>query len=121
MKNNDSTNPGPTPPGPVAQRIEEKLADAFALDHLEVINESSGHNVPAGSESHFKVVLVADVFAEMSRIARHRAVHEVLSDEMAGSVHALAIHAYGLQQWRERFGDVPLSPPCLGGKAAENG
>ena len=46
--------------GPVKLKIEEKLVAELNLDHIEVLNESSNHNVPAGSESHFKVVLVAD-------------------------------------------------------------
>jgi BolA protein len=39
--------------------IIKKLDGAFSPDHLEVINESASHNVPEGSESHFKVVLVS--------------------------------------------------------------
>lgn len=95
--------------------LELKLAEHFNLEHLQVDNESSNHNVPAGSESHFKLVLVATQFEGMSRVARHRAVHELLAAELAGPIHALAIHIFTPDQWRERFGDAPLSPPCLGG------
>ena len=28
----------------------------------QLLNESSGHNVPAGSETHFKVLVVSDSF-----------------------------------------------------------
>jgi BolA protein len=31
------------------------------------------------------------VFAGMSRVDRHRAVNQLLAEELAGSVHALAI------------------------------
>lgn len=44
----------------VQTRIEDKLGTNLDLKHLEVINESGNHNVPPGSESHFKVVLVRD-------------------------------------------------------------
>lgn len=101
------------------ENIIAKLSDAFAPAHLEVVNESGGHNVPPGSETHFKVVIVCDAFEGESRIARHRAVHEVLAGELAGGVHALALHAFTADEWRKRYGDVPMSPPCLGGKAAE--
>lgn len=100
--------------------IEQKLADRFDLAHLEVINESGGHNVPPGSESHFKVVLVAPEFAGQRLLARHRLVNETLAEELAGSVHALAIHTYTEEEWRARFGAAPLSPPCLGGKTRED-
>lgn len=101
--------------GPVQNILEAKLAEHFDLQHLQVENESSNHNVPAGSESHFKLVLVGEGFASMSRVARHRSVHELLAAELAGPIHALAIHIFSPEQWRERFGDAPLSPPCLGG------
>jgi len=97
--------------------IFEKLDKRFELQHLEVLNESSGHNVPAGSETHFKVVLVAEEFGGQRLLARHRAVNEVLADELAGGVHALALHTYTVQEWQERFGAAPLSPPCMGAKS----
>lgn len=99
----------------VAQEIERKLADGLDLAHLEVVNESGNHNVPPGSETHFKVVAVADEFAGQRLLARHRRIHELLAAELAGAVHALSIHAYTGEEWRRRFGAAPLSPPCLGG------
>lgn len=106
--------------GIIKQTIERKLAEAFVPLHLEVVNESGNHNVPAGSETHFKVVVVADGFANQRLIARHRAVNTVLASELAGGVHALAVHTYTEPEWRARFGSAPLSPPCLGGKAGED-
>ncbi len=100
--------------------ISEKLDRRFSLRHLEVVNESGGHNVPLGSETHFKVVLVSDEFAGQRPIARHRAVNEALAEELAGGVHALALHTYTADEWQSRFGSAPMSPPCLGGKQAEN-
>ena len=95
--------------------ITDKLSERFDLMHLEVINESGSHNVPQGSETHFKVVLVCGEFSGQRPLARHRAVHETLAGELSGGVHALAVHTYTEQEWRKRFGDAPLSPPCLGG------
>ena len=103
----------------VQDRIETKLVESFDLKHLEVVNESNQHNVPPGSESHFKVVLVSDDFSEQRRIARHRSVNSLLAEELAGPVHALSIHAFTLEEWRERHGSAPLSPPCLGGSKAD--
>jgi BolA protein len=48
-------------------------------------------------------------------------VNEALAEELAGDVHALALHTYTPEEWQARFGDAPMSPPCLGGKAAEGG
>lgn len=102
------------------QNIINKLSSGFELLHLDVVNESGNHNVAAGSETHFKVVLVSDDFGRQSRLARHRAVHEVLADELSGGVHALAVHTYTAEEWHKRFGDAPMSPDCRGGKSAED-
>ena len=103
----------------VQQTIESRLAEAFSPNHLEVINESQQHNVPPNSETHFKVVIVALDFDSKRKVARHQAVYAVLAEELAGPVHALALHTYTMAEWAERHGDVPLSPPCLGGSKSE--
>jgi BolA protein len=103
------------------QRIIDKLGYCFELQHLDVVNESANHNVAPGSETHFKVVLVSESFAGASRLARHRQVHAALAEELAGGVHALAVHTYTPEEWRARFGDAPMSPDCRGGMAREGG
>lgn len=101
--------------------INEKLDRRFDLQHLDVVNESGNHNVPPGSETHFKVVMVSTEFEGTRLIARHRVVNDTLAEELAGGVHALALHTYTPEEWQARFGDAPMSPPCLGGKAAQGG
>lgn len=99
----------------IQKRIETKLAGNLTLKHLEVINESNNHNVAPGSESHFKLVLVSEDFADVRLIQRHRRVNEILAEELAGSVHAMAMHTYTEAEWVAKHGKTPLSPPCLGG------
>ena len=103
----------------VQQEIETKLNSLEPL-HLEVINESDNHNVPDGSQSHFKVVIVTEQFNDTGRVGRHRMVNRLLEDELSGPVHALAIHAYTRNDWEDRFGKAPMSPPCAGGDGSKN-
>ncbi len=105
----------------VEKRIEERLLAAFEPVHLELENESHSHSVPANSETHFRVVLVSGAFTGKRAVARHQAVYAVLAEELAGPVHALALHTYDPEEWRARGGDTPASPPCLGGSKAEGG
>ncbi|MBS0054322.1 transcriptional regulator BolA [Yersinia sp. Marseille-Q3913] len=98
----------------IREQIEEKLKMAFEPDHLEVINESYRHNVPAGSESHFKIVIVSNKFQDQRFLSRHRAIYSALADELAGSVHALALHTYTLKEWAGLQDTVPDSPSCRG-------
>ena len=76
-------------------QMEAKLAAAFSPVHLEVIDESHQHVGHAGwregGETHFRVRMVADAFAGQSRVARQRAVNQCLREELATTVHALAM------------------------------
>lgn len=100
----------------VASDIEQKLRNAFEPLHLSVINESDSHNVPPGSESHFKVVIVAKAFNEERLIKRHRLVNNVLAEELAEKIHALALHTYTDSEWQQHYANnTPSSPNCLGG------
>lgn len=99
----------------VQKVIEEKLNTAFSPVFLKVENESHMHNVPAGSESHFKVQIVSDNFDNQMLINRHRAVNKALEEELAGKIHALSIHTFTKAEWQKRNGQVQESPPCQGG------
>ncbi len=103
----------------VQQTIESKLAAEFSPDLLDVVNESHMHSVPANSETHFKVVVVAASFSGMRKVARHQKVYAVLKEELAGPVHALALHTYTPEEWQERQAQAPASPECLGGSKRE--
>ncbi len=105
----------------VQATIEQKLAAAFQPAVLEVVNESGQHNVPAGSESHFKVVLVCKQFGAQRQVQRHQSVYKVLAEELAAGVHALALHTYSPEEWSERAQAAPVSPACLGGSKGETG
>ena len=105
--------------GPTQGTIEEKLQGAFEPVTLHVVNESYMHNVPEGSESHFKVVVVSEQLQGQRLLQRHRSIKKVLSDELAGAVHALSIEAYTPEEWIERDGEISASPKCLGGSKAD--
>ncbi len=83
----------------VSDAIRDKLTTAFAPSHLEVTDESARHAGHAGAartdggvgETHFHVRMVTAAFEGVSRVERQRRVHAALSDELAGSVHALSL------------------------------
>jgi len=97
----------------IKNTIESKL-QVLQPYFLEVINESHKHNVPKGSESHFKVIVVADVFQGKRLVARHRMVNTMLADELR-SIHALVLNTMTLEEWSDRNEAVNDSPLCLGG------
>ena len=79
----------------VRETLIEKLTTAFAPSHLEVIDESYLHAGHSGTrpegETHFRVKITSEAFIGQPRLARQRAVMNLLSEELAGPVHALAM------------------------------
>lgn len=77
--------------------ISRKLTEAFAPHSLKVEDESHRHEGHAGhrpgGQTHFRVYIVSDAFKGKTRLERHRMINGILSSELAGGVHALAIHA----------------------------
>ncbi|HEY4981846.1 MAG TPA: BolA family protein [Pseudolabrys sp.] len=80
-----------------ADLITKKLTEAFAPQSLTVEDISHQHEGHAGSrpggQTHYRVYIVSQAFKSKSRLERHRMINQALSDELAGGVHALAIHA----------------------------
>ena len=80
-----------------ADVMSQKLTEAFTPQSLNVIDEShlhAGHSgAREGGQTHYRVYIVSDAFKGKTRIQRHRMINLALATELAGSVHALAIHA----------------------------
>lgn len=91
--------------------IQKKL-DVLQPHIVDVINESHLHAGPA-TTSHFKLIVVSDQFDGLRPVARHQRVYGLLADELAGPIHALALHLYTPDEFQSA--QIPLSPNCLGG------
>ena len=103
----------------IQANIERKINQALTPEYLEVLNESHMHNVPEGSESHFKVTVVTAEFENKLLVARHRILNQLLKEELEGEVHALSLNTLTPAEWLEKNGEVRKSPPCLGGKSKQ--
>ncbi|GJQ74716.1 hypothetical protein Trydic_g21567 [Trypoxylus dichotomus] len=101
--------------GPVEESIRDKLTKSLNPNHINVINESYMHNVPEGSETHFKVLVVSEKFKDLPLIKRHRLINDILKDELQSGVHALSIMAKTPEQWEISDKIVESSPNCRGG------
>ncbi len=78
--------------------LETEIVEALqklSPTSLNVLNESALHAGHAGDdgsgESHWRIVISAPQLSDLSRIARHRAIHSALGEDIIGRVHALAI------------------------------
>lgn len=95
------------------QQIESKLQGGLPVSHLVIENESHMHAGPA-TDSHFKLVVVSEAFDSVRLVARHQMVYKLLADELAGPVHALALHLYTEAEWTAKGEVIPTSPKCKG-------
>lgn len=81
----------------ISDSIRTKLAEAFSPTRLEVVDDSARHAGHAGArpggESHFNVLIEAEAFAGLGKVARQRQVYGVLAELLAGPVHALSLKA----------------------------
>ena len=77
------------------EAIRAALSAEFHPSRLEVLNESHKHAGHAGDdgsgESHWHVTMRSTRLSGMSRIARHRAVHDALGPAIMGRLHALSL------------------------------
>lgn len=77
----------------LADEMREKLA-ALGPVRLLILDESESHRGHAGwregGETHFRIKMVAPVFAGMNRTARERLIHRTLGDLML-RIHALSV------------------------------
>lgn len=96
-------------------RIIALINDTLNPSHLHVENESHKHHVPAGSETHFKILVVSEIFQDVSRINRHRQLNTLLANELNTGLHALSLHLYTPQEWEQRNQETQSSPACRDG------
>ena len=76
--------------------FEIDLAKAFAIQKLDIVDEShmhAGHAGAATGGGHFKLTIIAPEFAGLTLIARHRAVYAALNRHIPKEIHALTISA----------------------------
>ncbi|MBV4412981.1 BolA family iron metabolism protein IbaG [Enterobacteriaceae bacterium YMB-R22] len=70
--------------------IQAVLMKALPLEEVHV----------SGDGSHFQVIAVGEMFAEMSRVKKQQAVYAPLMEFIADNrIHAVSIKTYTAQEW----------------------
>lgn len=76
-------------------RLRAKLESALSPLSLDIEDESARHAGHAGAreggETHFRIHIVSEHFAGLSRVERQRKVYAAVADELAERVHALSL------------------------------
>ena len=77
--------------------IRERLQAALEPEELVVEDEGHlhvGHEGARDGRGHFRVFVVAECFAGLSSLQRHRKIYQAMGELMTTDIHALAIDAY---------------------------
>jgi len=99
--------------GLIQEALTKQITEALQPSVLQVINESYKHNVPKGSESHFKVLVVSEAFDGLAPLARHRLVNSAVKATIP-TIHAFSVEAKTPAQYAASP-TVAATPNCLGG------
>mgnify|MGYP001438773132 FL=1 len=96
------------------KRIINALNKQLTIEHMFLENESSMHNVPPNSESHFKLIIASDDFIKLSKVKRHQLIYQILSKVMS-EIHALSIQAFTIEEYKANP-VIHSSPDCANKK-----
>jgi BolA protein len=87
------------------ETLEQRLREALAATHVEVVDESHLHAGHAGAREgggHYRAVIVSERFAGLSRVKAQQVVYSVVDDWMGGEIHALSMKTFTPEAWAER-------------------
>jgi BolA protein len=79
----------------IASEIHARLAAAFPEARIHIHDDSESHRGHGGwregGETHFHITISAPEFGGMARLARHRAVHAALGEDLVARIHAIGL------------------------------
>lgn len=103
-----------TSAGIIKNLISKRIADELQPLHFVIEDESHRHS--RGGESHFKILVVSQLFEGKSFLERHRIVNKaVTGNDISLPCHAISISAKTPSQWADGEVILQSTPSCLGG------
>lgn len=90
----------------ISDQIKATLLQTFQPEHIDVIDDSARHHghreAKPGGGTHFRVVMVSEVFKNRSLVQRHQAVYRALDAFLKEGVHALQLELWSREEWHGR-------------------
>tara|TARA_B100000945_G_scaffold262010_1_gene220446 strand:+ start:269 stop:514 length:246 start_codon:yes stop_codon:yes gene_type:complete len=78
----------------IEKKIEQKLNEALE-DAKIFIQDMTGTN------DHFNIIIICDVFKGLSLIEQHRLIYNILTDMITKEIHALQLKTLTWEQWKK--------------------
>lgn len=95
----------------IEESIRRKLESTFSPSYLEIENESQKHS-RGGAETHFRVIVVSERFAGLSRVDRQRLVAGLFNEERDLGLHALSQRTFTPAEWEQFKDKLDLKTPA---------
>ena len=93
------------------QRLFSAL-QSFKPSELFIENESFRHGFSRGEESHYKILIVSEEFAGLTRVERHQKVNAVLKEEFDLGMHAATLRTVTAAEFEKMDPSDFVSPEC---------
>ena len=90
--------------------IRQKIEQSFQPIYFELENESHKHS-RGDAETHFRIIVVSDLFEGMTRIDRQRAVANLFEFEREQGLHALSQRTFTAKEWADWKDKLTLKTP----------
>ncbi len=78
----------------IEKKIEQKLNEVLE-DAKIFIQDMTGTN------DHFNIIIICDVFKGLSLIEQHRLIYNILTDMITKEIHALQLKTLTWEQWKK--------------------
>jgi stress-induced morphogen len=67
--------------------IKRKIMERCPESEVKVVDLT-------GTKDHFRLTVIWDGFVNLTQVARHKMIYQILSEEMRGPIHALSIETF---------------------------
>ena len=95
------------------ENIKTSLQQNLHNAKLNLIDESHMHHNATNRQSHFKLIIVWQGFAQSSAVSRHRQIYSLLDSEFKNGLKALALHCYTPNEYSKVLDNQISSPLCV--------
>lgn len=89
----------------ICEIIEQKLTEKLSPLHLEIRDDSEQHRGHTGYvedvTTHVHITCVSEAFEGIPMIKQHRMINELLVEEFANGLHALALKTIKPSKWNK--------------------
>lgn len=87
-----------------AEEIKNRL-EFLKPSFIDIRDDSHAHaehiENPTGGLTHATITIVSEEFRNLNQVARHKLIYANLKDALAGSLHALCLRTFTLDEYKK--------------------